>query len=87
MRLRRKPDAEEILFHHPLVIDDVENSKGKWKDCFKNDQPIHVEFGMGKGTFITQMAKKNPHINYIGIERMATVLLGAAKKCDEYIPN
>ena len=35
------------------------------RDVFNNDHPIHIEIGMGKGQFITQMAKENPDINYI----------------------
>ena len=39
--------------------------------------PLHLELGMGKGKFIIELAKKNPDINYIGIERSATIVLKA----------
>ena len=35
---------------------------------FEKTQPLHIEIGTGKGRFITEMAKANPDINYIGIE-------------------
>lgn len=32
-------------------------------------QPLHVEIGSGKGTFLVQEAPQNPDVNYLGIER------------------
>ena len=49
---------------------------------FKNINPIHIEIGMGKGQFILTLAKQNPQINYIGIERYSSVLLRALEKFD-----
>ena len=54
----------------------------KWKECFGNDHPIHIEIGMGKGQFLLTLAKQNPEINYIGIERYSSVLLRALEKFD-----
>ncbi|MGO0916546.1 hypothetical protein ACTPEM_26420, partial [Clostridioides difficile] len=51
-----------------------------------NDNPIHVEFGTGKGKFITTLAKQNPDINYIAMELKEEVLL-KAKKVDPYISS
>ena len=43
---------------------------------------------MGKGNFIIDMAKKNPDINFIGLELYTNVLARAAKKLEnEEIPN
>src|SRR5947208_13085805 len=39
-----------------------------WLDLFGNDQPIEIEIGMGKGTFITEQAKARPDVNFFGIE-------------------
>ena len=53
-----------------------------------NDNPIHIEIGMGKGTFITTLAGMNPDINYVGIEKYSSVLLRAVEKQDELqLPN
>ena len=43
--------------------------KGKWKtDFFKNDHPIVLELGCGKGEYTVQLAQNNPMVNYIGID-------------------
>lgn len=38
---------------------------------------------MGKGKFIMELAQRNPHINYIGIERYSSVLLRGLQKRGE----
>jgi tRNA (guanine-N7-)-methyltransferase len=45
------------------------NLKGKWKtDYFKNDRPIVLELGCGKGEYAVHLAENNPKKNYIGID-------------------
>lgn len=83
MRLRRDQRAPEYLAQDERVILNPEEYKGKWKEHFGNDYPIHVEFGCGKGGFITQLAIKNPQINYIAVERAETVVYKACKKANE----
>ncbi|PBH91830.1 tRNA (guanosine(46)-N7)-methyltransferase TrmB, partial [Clostridioides difficile] len=61
---------------------DIDKLKGKWNLKFRNDNPIHVEFGTGKGKFITTLAKQNPDINYIAMELKEEVLLKAVEKAD-----
>lgn len=62
--------------------------KGHWKDVFGNDAPIHIEIGMGKGTFLMENARANPNINYVGIEKYSSVILRAVQKQDEeQLPN
>lgn len=89
MRLRNKPWANEYINEHPdLVIPNPEAFKGKWKELFQNDHPIHIEVGTGKGQFIVGMAKQNPHINYIGIELYRSVIVSALSKLEEeQLPN
>ncbi len=55
-------------WHPNFVISDPTLWKGKWNESFGNDHPIHIEIGMGKGEFITGMAKAHPEINDIGVE-------------------
>ena len=88
MRLRNIPGAREIIENSPLVIKEAEKTKGLWKELFGNDNPIHIEVGMGKGRFLMTMAEQNPEINYIGIERYTSVLLRALQKMEEHpLPN
>ncbi len=80
MRLKNVPYAKEKLSSYPDIVIMNQSFKGKNKELFKNDNPIFVELGMGKGTFIIEMAKKYPNINFIGIEKYDSVLVRALEK-------
>lgn len=82
MRLRNIPGADEVIRNHPIAVKQVKEYKGKWNTLFQNDNPIHIEIGMGKGQFILNLARRNPDINYVGIERYSSVLLRALEKFD-----
>lgn len=83
MRLRHIPGAEQMIEESPYVIQKPEERKGKWHEIFGNHNPIHIEVGMGKGKFIMELARTNPEINYIGIERYSTVMLKALQKREQ----
>lgn len=86
MRLRNIPRAEGVLKECSQVIENPEEFRGRWaSDVFQNDNPVHIEIGMGKGRFLMALAQKNPQINYIGIERYTSVLLRAVEKLNTYI--
>lgn len=80
MRLRNVKGSKEFIENSPFVINDPEQYKGGWNELFENDNPIHIEIGMGKGQFILALAEKNPNINYIGIEMYSSVLYRALEK-------
>lgn len=85
MRLRNVKGSQERILKNPYTIQtdgtNGDDYKGLWKqNIFHNDHPIHIEIGMGKGQFITQLAKENPNINYIGIEKYSSVLVRALDK-------
>ena len=82
MRLRNIPGADDVIRRHPIAVKESKEYKGKWNVLFENNNPIHIEIGMGKGQFILTLAKRNPQINYIGIERYSSVLLRALEKFD-----
>lgn len=83
MRLRNKKNANIIVNSSDYVIHNPKEQKGKWNEIFKNSNEIHIEIGMGKGNFITNMAIQNPNINYIGIEMYDSVIVSAIKKLNE----
>lgn len=83
MRLRNIPGAKDAIAESAYVIQSPEENAGKWHEVFKNGNPVHIEVGMGKGRFIMDMAAKNPHINYVGIEMYDSVLLRALQKMEE----
>lgn len=88
MRLRNIPGAEEVVSNSPYCIQNPTELKGKWHSFLGNENPIHIEVGMGKGKFIMELAALHPDINYIGIERYTSVLLRAVQKMVEQpLPN
>lgn len=83
MRLRNIRGSREVVATSDYVVNEPEKKKGQWKSLFNNDQPLHIEIGMGKGRFIMELAANNPQINYIGIEKYSSVLLRALEKRKE----
>lgn len=79
MRIRYKKWARPELEASKFYIDNPENYRGKWKEQFKNNNPIHIELGCGKGSFISQKASQNSNVNYIAID-LIDAMLGLAKR-------
>ena len=70
------------------MVHDLETSAVKWRYIFGNNNPVFAEIGMGKGRFVMEMARRNPDINFIGIEKYSSVLLRAIQKMEEEeLPN
>lgn len=84
MRLRNVPGARETIIESPLSVQNADRLKGNWAEEFGNNHPIYIEVGMGKGKFIVEMAKQNPQMNYIGIEKYSSVLVRAVEKLDDF---
>lgn len=81
MRLRGRKGIREALEEQPeLVILEPKQYKGHWAEFFGNTNPIHVELGMGKGKFISELSLKHPHMNFIGIDMYDELLRRASEK-------
>ena len=80
----RMARCKERWFEDPLM------NKGKWREVcgdFK-DARLFLEIGCGKGKFCTEMAKLNPDVLYIALERDTSIILAAIEKAhEEEIPN
>lgn len=88
MRLRNITGSREMIAESDFVVHSPEAAKGKWRGIFQNDNPVRIEIGMGKGKFIHTLARQNPGINYVGIEKYSSVLLRAIQKMEEEpLPN
>ena len=100
MRLRNIKGCREVIAASSYVIapDDPERIsfqdssdwavKGHWNEVFGNDHPLRIEIGMGKGAFLMELARRNPDVNYVGIEKYSSVLLRAVQKQEkEALPN
>ena len=82
MRMRSPKYKDEVINNCTFLINKEEDLN------FPNDNPLHIEIGMGKGNFILNMAINNPDINFIGIEKYSSVASIAIKKIQEYdLPN
>ena len=88
MRLRNITGARDVIAESEYVVQEPTEYKGRWKELFENKGELHIEVGMGKGKFLNEMARRNPHINYIGIEMYSSVLLRALQKMEvDPLPN
>lgn len=88
MRLRNITGSREVIGESRFVIHEPKALRGRWQERFGNTNPIHIEIGMGKGKFLHTLAKQNPAVNYIGIEKYSSVLLRAIQKSEEEeLPN
>ncbi len=79
MRIRKRKWTDKELNECRFYIKNGEEFKGKWKEKFNNNNPIHLELGCGKGKFISQLSVKNSNINYIAVDIIDT-MLGLAKR-------
>lgn len=88
MRLRNISGSREVIAASDCVIHEPQDRKGSWREVFGNDNPIRIEIGMGKGRFIMDLARMNPEINYVGIEKYSSVLLRGIQKLEaDPLPN
>ena len=89
MRIRNVKNKEIILKKNSYVIENSGDYIGKWNEVFQNDNKINLEIGTGKCSFIYEMARQNKDINFIGIERIDTVLALGIKEIEkrELLPN
>ncbi|MGN1114174.1 MAG: tRNA (guanosine(46)-N7)-methyltransferase TrmB [Oscillospiraceae bacterium] len=99
MRMRRKKNLEKRLEDcgSKIIYMNRENRNFEVKDTeeiidfeklFGNNNPVHMEIGCGKGRFAREIAKLNPDINFIAVEKSSNVIVEAAEKAiEENIPN
>lgn len=88
MRLRNVTGSREVIAASGYVIHEPQEQKGNWHELFGNKNPIRIEIGMGKGRFIMELARMNPDINYVGIEKYSSVLIRGLQKMEAApLPN
>ncbi|GAA3774446.1 tRNA (guanosine(46)-N7)-methyltransferase TrmB [Corallibacter vietnamensis] len=73
----------------PDLVDGEYKMKGQWnKTFFKNDNPLILELGCGKGEYTVGLAKRYPNKNFIGIDiKGARFWRGAKTAIEENLPN
>lgn len=77
-----QPTREEVISNQLAL-------KGKWRaDFFKNNNPIVLELGCGKGEYSVGLAQRNPNKNFIGIDiKGARFWRGAKTAIENEIQN
>lgn len=92
MRMRRKKNLEERLSNcsDNLIIIDKENRNFNTAETLKeyidfgsyfgNDNPVRLEIGCGKGQFACEIAKQNPDINFIAVEKSGNVIVNGCER-------
>ena len=84
MRMRKKKNCGARMERCESVwIKEPEKCKGKWHEIFENNNPIHIEIGCGKGSFIRGMAQMHPDINFVAVEKVEDVIVMAMEKAIE----
>ena len=79
MRIRKKKWAQPELDACPYYVPQPEKLRGRWQTFFQNDNPIELEVGCGKCTFIAEKALRNPGVNYIAVD-IKNDMLGVGRR-------
>ena len=86
---------ENAIFHNVIqptreaLVDANFSLKGKWSSSFfKNNNPLVLELGCGKGEYTVGLAKRYPNKNFIGIDiKGARFWRGAKTAIEDQMPN
>ncbi len=87
-RFRENEIFANVLQPTREEVQDGFTFKGKWSTFFKNENPIVLELGCGKGEYTVALAKQNPNFNYIGVDiKGARFWRGAKTAIEENLTN
>ncbi|MDP3467184.1 MAG: tRNA (guanosine(46)-N7)-methyltransferase TrmB [Daejeonella sp.] len=81
--------AEITAFENVIELEDGKVLKGQWAEHhFKNNNPLILELGCGKGEYTVNLARLYPEINFIGIDYKGNrIWRGAKTAIEEDISN
>ena len=91
MRMRKKKHLEERLEECSDYIFFMDREDRNFQTAiqnkeyinlqkiFGNSNPVHLEIGCGKGGFACEIAKQNPDINFLAVEKASNVIVKAAE--------
>ena len=87
-RFRENETFINVIQPSRKEISDGFHKRGHWNTFFKNNNPIILELGCGKGEYTIALAKQNPNINYIGVDiKGARFWRGAKTALEEGLTN
>lgn len=93
MRMHRKSHLDERLekcANLTMADEQVKNMQQSaalrnlldFESIFHNSRPVHLEIGCGKGRFVCEMAKRNPNVNYLAVEKISNVIIEACESAE-----
>lgn len=95
MRIRRKKNLKErlefagerLLRADTSILDAraarLQKDYINFSELFKNDYPVQMEIGCGKGGFIIELAKKYPEKNFFAVELLDNIIVMAAELAEK----
>lgn len=88
-KLRRFAAVKEFPNFYEPIIKEPFAMKGKWnEEHFKNDNPIVLELGCGKGEYSVGLGKHFPEKNFIGVDiKGARMFIGAEQALNDGMDN
>lgn len=84
MRIRTKKWARPELAACPFYVGAPEEAAGRWGEFFPKRQPLHLDLGCGKCTFLAALALREQGVNFIGVD-ISLDILGVAKRSIEAV--
>lgn len=91
-KLQKFADFENFSNCHTFLFSDLEKGsalKGNWREkVFKNNAPVVLELGCGKGEYTVGLAQRHPEKNYIGVDIKGNrIWTGAKTALEKKLPN
>ena len=85
LRYRKTKNYKEKLaeLEGKTYIHIDEKSRPNWKYTYPESKPLMIEIGCGKAGFLLELVKRNPEINYVGVEKNEALMLEAATIAEE----
>ncbi len=87
MRIRCKPWARPELEACPFFIHEPKSLRGNWNQVFKNDKPIYLELGCGKGGFASQAVLHWKDVNFVAVDIKNEMLVLAKRKIEQALKS
>ena len=98
--MNAEPRYNEVYYQnttsHSQIMDVVDgdsfalndlHSPIDWNQVFGNTHPLEIEIGFGKGRFLLEASKENPHKNFIGVERAQRYVLMTRDRFVKYLQH
>ncbi len=84
MRMRKKPNLiPRMEACGELIVTDVKEHRGHWRELLPAARELRVELGCGKGRFTVETAQAEPDMLLIAVERVPDAMVIAAERAKE----